>query len=220
MMPSSSLSPDRVRLLDLARERSASLSSLSHLIGRNPAYLQQFVRRGTPRKLEEDDRRKLAHFFGVKEAELGGVEEKSYPANVGDSLIEWLEVPRYDIDASAGPGAMSDNAEEFDAFCFSRRWLAQQGLKGADLSAITVKGDSMEPLLRDGDDILVDKGAQPLRDGIHVVRFDDTLMVKRVARSGPGRVTLLSENPAYPPLEVPADAIAIIGRVVWKGGRI
>ena len=62
----------RQRLLELSQERGASLASLSELIGRNGSYLQQFIRKGSPRKLEEGDRGILAEFFGIPESELGG----------------------------------------------------------------------------------------------------------------------------------------------------
>lgn len=212
----------RARLLELAQKQGVSLASLSDLLGRNPTYLQQFIRKGSPRRLEEEDRRKLAQFFGVAEEELREPQDKSYalsprPLERG----EWVEVPRLDLDASAGTGALPASGEgAFDTFRFSRRWLAEQGLDGAQLSAITVAGDSMEPLLNDGDEILVDCSPRPFRDGIHVVRLGDTLMVKRVAQAGAGRLALLSQNLAYPPIEVAADEVTIIGRVVWKGGRI
>lgn len=213
----------RRRLLDLAQERGASLAGLSELLGRNPSYLQQFIRKGSPRKLEEDDRQRLAQFFGVAESELSEAKEKSY-GDLPDSALpresQWVEVPRIDIGASAGPGALPAGEAAFDAFRFSRRWLAEQGLEGAQLSAITVEGDSMEPLLNDGDEILVDRRPLPFRDGIHVVRMGDTLMVKRVASAGGGRLSLLSQNLAYPPVSVAAEDVEIIGRVVWKGGRI
>ena len=216
---------ERERLLELAQAKGTSLAALSSMIGRNPSYLQQFIRKGSPRKLEEQDRRTLASFFGVNEAELGGPEpriaEKSYAkAPKAAVLADWVEVPRLDIGASAGPGALPDAEVPFDASRFSKRWLTEQGLEGAQLSAITVEGDSMEPLLRDGDEILVDRAPRPFRDGVHVVRLGDTIMVKRVASQGAGRLALLSQNLAYPPVEVSADEVEIIGRVVWKGGRI
>nr|WP_298897457.1 S24 family peptidase [uncultured Altererythrobacter sp.] len=220
---------ERERLLELAQANGTSLAALSDMIRRNPSYLQQFIRKGSPRKLEEQDRRTLASFFGVDESELGGLEprsdsriaEKSY-AKVPKAavLADWVEVPRLDIGASAGPGALPDAEMPFDAFRFSKRWLTEQGLDGAQLSAITVEGDSMEPLLRDGDEILVDRAPRPFRDGVHVVRLGDTLMVKRVASQGAGRLALLSQNLAYPPVEVSAADVEIIGRVVWKGGRV
>jgi phage repressor protein C with HTH and peptisase S24 domain len=213
----------RRRLFDLAQDRGVSLAALSDLIGRNPSYLQQFIRKGSPRKLEEDDRRTLARFFGITEGELTESRENSYgqrPTTAEPRGSPWIEVPRIAICASAGPGALPVGESTFDTFRFSRRWLAEQGLEGAQLSAITVEGDSMEPLLNDGDEILVDRRPLPFRDGIHVLRMGDTLMVKRVASAGGGRLALLSQNLAYPPVSVAAEDVEIIGRVVWKGGRL
>ena len=212
----------RARLLELSQRRSVSLSSLSEMLGRNPSYLQQFIRKGSPRKLEEGDRATLAQFFGVAEGELSdsaAVKDKSY-VPFKRALTDYLDVPRLAIGASAGPGALPNGEDPFDAFKFSRRWLEEQGLEGAQLSAIQVEGDSMEPLLNDGDEILIDRSQRPFRDGVHVVRLGDTLMVKRVASAGAGRFALLSQNLAYPPVNVEAEELEIIGRVVWKGGRI
>ena len=227
MSKQTDIPPDspRARLLELSQERGASLASLSELLGRNASYLQQFIRKGSPRKLEEGDRRTLAQFFGVPEGELvageDGAGEKSYAASLeGTESRDWVEVKRLAIGASAGPGALPVDEGAFDAFRFSRRWLAEQGLEGAQLSAITVEGDSMEPLLRDGEEILVDRAPRAFRDGVHVVRLGDTLMVKRVAHGAAGRFALLSQNLADPPVDVSADEIEVIGRVVWKGGRI
>ncbi len=209
----------RQRLLELSRERGASLSGLSELIGRNKTYLQQFIRKGSPRKLEERDRGTLAEFFGISEIELGAPEEKSY-INTDSKPTDWIDVPRLPLAASAGSGTLPDTESPFDSFRFSSRWLREQGLEAGQLSAISVEGDSMEPLLRDGDEILVDCAERPFRDGIHVVRLDESLLVKRVASLGAGRLSLLSENAAYPPIEVATEEIEIIGRVVWKSGRL
>ena len=190
----------RARLLELSQARGVSLAALSELLGRNPSYLQQFIRKGSPRKLEEQDRAKLAQFFGVAEAELREPQDNSYVAPLRRRESgAWVDVPRLDLGASAGPGRVPGDEAAFDTFRFSRRWLAEQGLERAQLSAITVEGDSMEPLLNNGDEILVDCSPRPFRDGIHVVRLGETLMVKRVASAGPGRVALLSQNFAYPP---------------------
>ena len=71
------LDPVRVNLLSYARKSGESLASLSSSLGKNPAYLQQFIRRGSPRKLPEDIRYNLAHLLGVDEASLGGIEKQS-----------------------------------------------------------------------------------------------------------------------------------------------
>jgi len=64
----------RARVQQLAHGRSVSLASLSRLIGKNASYLQQFVTRGSPKRLGEDERLVLAQFFGVDERELGARE--------------------------------------------------------------------------------------------------------------------------------------------------
>ncbi len=78
----------------------------------------------------------------------------------------------------------------------------------------------MEATLRDGDEILVDRTPRPLRDGIHVVRTGDLLLLKRIDLGRAGAVTLVSDNPAYRPIELAPDEVEVIGRVVWKSGRL
>lgn len=210
----------RARLLELSEAMGVSLSRLSALIGRNASYLQQFIRKGSPKKLEEGDRRTLAEFFGVSESELGGVEEKSYSPSSVVRDEDFVAVPRLAIAVSAGPGQFAGGETPFDNFGFSGRWLRDNGLDPKMLSAVTVEGDSMEPLLRHGDEVLVDRTPGRWRDGIHVVRVGETLSVKRLARSGQDRVSLLSQNLAYPPVELPLKEVEVIGRVVWKSGRV
>ncbi|MCP5402728.1 MAG: LexA family transcriptional regulator [Novosphingobium sp.] len=210
----------RERLLQLAGQRGISLSRLSGLIGRNSSYLQQFVRKGSPRKLEETDRRTLARFFGVEESQLGAPEEFSSSREVNTRGGEWVDVPRLAVGASAGPGAIDADERAIGAFRFSARWLREQGLDAANLSAISVQGDSMEPTLRDGDEILVDCRTGPLRDGIHVVRLDEAVLVKRIDTGLPGRIVLMSDNSTYRPIELEAGEVEVVGRVVWKSGRM
>jgi hypothetical protein len=213
--------PDpRMKLLALAEGRNVSLAQLSGLIGRNASYLQQFVRKGSPRKLEETDRRTLARFFGVDESQLGAPEEISFKPRGQAPRGDWVDVPRLALGASAGPGALPSDEQAIGAFRFSARWLRGQGLDPAMLSAIAVAGDSMEPTLRDGDEILVDRTPRPLRDGIHVVRLEDAVLVKRLDTGRPGVVTLISDNAAYRVLEVPVGDMQVVGRVVWKSGRL
>lgn len=208
----------RDRLVRLAEERRASLAALSGMLGRNPSYLQQYVRKGSPRKLEEQDRRKLAEFFGVSEVELGA-DAAAFTSRANSTADDFVSVPRLPLDASAGPGVFSAEEISFDSFRFSRRWLREMGLEGADLSAIRVEGDSMEPLLRSGDEIFVDRNKRS-GEGVHVVRIGDALHVKQVQARGPGHIALISANDAYAPIELGRDEVEIIGRVVWKGGRL
>ncbi len=194
----------RTALATLAADRGTSLSALSRMLGRNVAYLQQYVRRGTPRRLEDDDRQRLAAFFGVGEEMLGG----SGPA------LTW-RVPRLDVAASAGPGTLVDDALLLGSDLIDPALARRLGLVRDQAAMLRVRGDSMAPGLMDGDQILVDLATRTptARGGVFVIRIGDALMVKRVAARG-GRPVATSDNPAADP--VPPGEIAVIGRVVWQ----
>jgi hypothetical protein len=210
----------RTVLETLIRERREDYAALSRLIGRNAAYIQQFIRRGTPRRLAEEDRRRLARYFGIDEALLGGPADGPALSAV-DALIP---VPRLDVGASAGGGAADASERALGRIGFDPRWLRRLGLAADTAALIRVEGDSMEPTLSDGDEILVDRSDRTgrLRDGLYVLRLDGALLVKRLAISPAARrVSILSDNPAYPgwPDCDPA-AVDVVGRVLWVGRRL
>jgi len=213
--------PDpRETLERLLKERGEDFAGLSRLIGKNPAYIQQFIKRGTPRKLDEDDRRTIARYLGVSEQLLGAPDPQQPDGDGG-----MIRIPRLDVEASAGHGAIAEGEGVVAHIAFDPQWLRQLCKGGTNkLSFIRVQGDSMSPTLADGDDILVDgaDGSDRLRDGIYVLRREDTLMVKRLAVNPfAARATVSSDNPAYPEWrDVELSTLAIIGRVVWAGRRL
>lgn len=207
----------RAALARLIEEQGADYAGLSRLIGRNAAYIQQYIKRGTPRRLAEADRRALARFFGVAEEMLGGPARE--PGGRG-----LLEVPRLDVGASAGVGAFAAGERARGHIAFDPAWLKRIATDVRTLSLIAVEGDSMAPTLADGDEIMVDRsdGAERLRDGIYVLRIDDALIVKRVALHPAGRtISVRSDNPAYPAWpDCDPGTVAIVGRVVWFGRKL
>ena len=206
----------RKALDDLIQQRGCNYSSISRLLGRNAAHIQQYIRRGSPRQLDEQDRSVLARFFGVDEKILGAPERRSGP------VVELVHVPVLDVEASAGHGALAEMESKCAQFGFDEKWLRRlTASKATSLSIIAVHGDSMEPTLHDGDEVMVDlnDGQSRLRDGIYVLRMDDMLSVKRVAIEPQGkRVSVLSDNPAYPSCRgLGQPTINIVGRVLWFG---
>lgn len=178
------------------------------MLGRNPAYLQQFVARGSPRILAEDDRRRLAAFFGVDEGELGGA--PAPPAG--------MRVPRLDVAASAGPGALVDTEVTLGADMIDAALVRRLGLTAGAVAIIRVRGDSMEPGLMDGDEILVDTADRRPgeKGGVFVIRVEGAVMVKRVSARA-GALEAGSDNPLAP--QVPDGPVEVVGRVVWQMRR-
>jgi phage repressor protein C with HTH and peptisase S24 domain len=197
----------RSTLAGLADEAGTSLAWLSRALGRNDAYLQQFVKRGTPRRLDEEDRRWLAAYFNVDERALGGTAG-------GDATM--VAVRRIDAEAHAGAGGLVEDDRNGGEERIDPRVVARLGVSPATLTMITAHGDSMEPLIHDGDALFVDTGDRRLssRPGLFVLRLDGALLVKRVARIGL-ELRIASDNPAAPPIApVRADHAEIVGRVV------
>ena len=210
----------RVTLQRLCHERGESLAGLSRLLGRNDAYLQQYLRKGSPRRLPEPERRTLARYFAIPDSLLGG------PAV--DLALETgalIAVRRSAVRASAGAGAIAEAQTSRPHFAFDAGWLrGLTGTPGERLTMIRVEGDSMAPTLNAGDDILVDHDdpGSGLRDGIYVLRVDGALLVKRLAMHPfGGRVTVQSDNPNYPDWpDRGLEELICIGRVIWVGRRI
>lgn len=207
----------REALKRLSVEHRVSLAALSKLLGRNSAYIQQYITRGRPARLDEMDRKRLASFFGVDERVLG------MPGAAG--ALDLIHVSRLGVHASAGPGALVDEEASIGRMGFEPIWLRRiTRARPDELSIIKVVGDSMAPTLADGDDVLVDQSeaGRALRDGIYVLRRDDALMVKRLAVAPTSAtLTISSDNPAYPTWrDCPLDSIALVGRAIWSGRRL
>jgi phage repressor protein C with HTH and peptisase S24 domain len=211
-------SDPRLVLQRLCAERGEDFAGLSRMLGRNPAYIQQFVRRGVPKQLKEEERRKLARYFAISESVLGGPDDLA-------GLPGLLSVKRHPIAVSAGPGSLVVEELGKPYFAFDERWLKTlTPTPPARLSIVRVEGDSMSPTLNSGDDILVDLGdsGDRLRDGIYVLRADEVVVVKRIAIHPVGRrVTVQSDNPAYPDWpDCGIEEINCVGRVIWAGRRV
>lgn len=140
-------------------------------------------------------------------------------------IDEFIFVPRYDIQAAAGHGRLVGDETPVFSMAFRRYWVENYVTRDTkQLSVISVKGDSMEGVLNDGDTILINHGDTTPRDGLYVLRLNENLLVKRLQLMPGGIVNVISANEAYPTFEINlnrmTDDVAIIGRVEWFGRSI
>jgi hypothetical protein len=214
---------------ELISARGEDYASLSRLLGRNPTYIQQFVKRGVPRRLSETDRRVLAQHFGIAERLLGALDETGSRAviarpGLAQRAEDYVLIPQLAIEASAGSGIEPGDETPLAVLAFQANWVRSiaSGRPEA-LTVIGVEGDSMLPTLADGDQILVDTDdRERLRDGIYVLRTDEALLVKRLSvNPATRRLTIRSDNEAYPSWDDCDPAgVHVVGRVVWVGRRL
>jgi len=194
----------RQTLLRLSTEKGQGLAALSRMLRRNEAYLQQFVHRGSPRRLAESDRQLLAAHFALDESMFGGPPRE----------VESVAVPYLSSRASAGPGLSAEGERLIRTERFAPGLLRDAGVSPAMASLIEVSGDSMAPNILDGDRLLVDRGDVDVTVSSHIFVFrrDDELAVKRLARER-ATIRVSSDNPDYPTITVDRDAVQVIGRV-------
>ena len=86
----------------------------------------------------------------------------------------------------------------------------------AGVYALEVQGDSMLPLYRDGDVLIVEPGA-PVRRGDRVVvkTREGEVMAKVLHRQRPRAIELVSLNPEHPNRNFDIDEIDWIARIIW-----
>lgn len=132
-------------------------------------------------------------------------------------------VPSYDIKASAGNGSPVHDELVIGRFAFRRSWLSRKGLNPQSLAVVTARGDSMEPTVRDGDILLIDRKIDRVTtDGIYLIERDNDLYCKRLQRRFEGGLTIMSDNPRYEAQHLAgeaSDALHVAGRVIWIGGE-
>ena len=82
--------------------------------------------------------------------------------------------------------------------------------------ALEIAGDSMEPMYRAGDVVIVQPGAAVRRGDRVVVRTRaGEVMAKLLGRRNEQMVELISLNPAHKPREIPTADIDWIARILW-----
>jgi phage repressor protein C with HTH and peptisase S24 domain len=90
------------------------------------------------------------------------------------------------------------------------------GLGEERVYALEIHGDSMQPVFRAGDVVVVQPGA-PVRRGDRIVlrTVEGEVMAKQLGRRNDQIVELISLNPAYPTRTIKAADVEWIGRIVW-----
>lgn len=227
----------RLNLLKLIADHGTDLANVSQAIGRNPAYLQQFIKRGSPRNLGEPEREALGRHFGVSpdlfrgdttlQAASSGTGRNEISPKPQAALINQIQIPEYDIAAAAGhglfpiAGSAEDGLDAVDQWVIPRRYLAAFSERPDCLAVIRVAGDSMEPDYNAGERVLVDRShVLPSPPGVYVLWDGLGLVLKRVevifGTQDPVMIRISSINGAYSTYDRALSEVHINGRVVGK----
>jgi phage repressor protein C with HTH and peptisase S24 domain len=135
-----------------------------------------------------------------------------------DEGSEFRRVPKVAARLSAGTGSFECDPDISQFLSFPSAWLARKG-SAAAMVAMEVFGQSMEPLIREGDTVLIDQSQTHIMAGaIYAVGVDDTILVKRLEKH-PDSLVLCSDNKDFSPIHLDIHAlekVRVLGRVIWS----
>lgn len=191
------------RLRSVREQRNLSQKQVADYLGiTSQAY--GYYERGE-RNPGSDNLRKLANYFDVSVDYLLGRDQDQNQIN--NRYIPLLG----SVPAGVPIEAIEDIEEYIDIY--------PRFVKHGELFALRVQGDSMEPDLRNGDIVVIEKQEYVENGQIAVVRVNgEDFTIKRVKLSQKG-LMLIPSNPAYDPVFFDSDQVAtlpvtIIGVVI------
>lgn len=215
----------------LRREKGLSQRALAKAINSAPIVVRNLELGITKESRFLPD---IARTLGVSVSDLTGDRLPSniaIPTAVGEAanlMDSFVSVPEYTVSFSAGNG----RELEYEALneptpaLYRREWFQLRHINPERCKRFKVSGDSMEPLLYDGDTVMAlsEPKGTPIRDNhVYLVRYGSELRIKRVVKNLDGSITLRSVNPMYHDYVIPAEEVdtqfEVIGRVVDKSGE-
>ncbi|WP_286938927.1 LexA family transcriptional regulator [Achromobacter sp. UBA4530] len=171
-------------------------------------------------QFERDSRAKISTQIGVM-ANAG-------PGEPHAANEPFEEVPELaEVRLAAGDGIENHSEDQTGMIQFRRSFLRSVGAEGGKARVVYAKGDSMEPLIRDGAALLVvPNESLTLQDvasgGVYAINYDGKMLVKTVAKDKlTGRWVARSFNPNY--FDVPLEngvPVRVLGQIVWVGSRL
>lgn len=157
------------------------------------------------------------------EAELDGpVEEWSDETPIPDDVVALPFLK--EVELAAGSGRTAVEVASNRRLRFGKYSLRSQNVQAENAVAVTVCGNSMEPMLPDGTTIAVNRADTRIVDGkTYAIDHGGQLRVKLLYRLPGGGIRVRSHNrdehpdEDYSDEQVQAQGLSVIGRVFWVG---
>jgi len=177
-------------------------------------------------KISEISGRSITWLLGIPDA---AEQSQSIVTSFPEHMVQ---IPRFDVRAAAGAGALALHERVSSYFAVEREWLRRSLPSWAGANAVVGilegSGDSMEPTIRDGDLVMAVRDPPEYvvdRGGVFLVLHHGHLRIKRLQvdmRSGD--ISLISDNTRYAPEVVPKDRLEfdlqILAQIFFAGGRL
>ena len=194
----------------LARHEGLSVSALARRAGLDATSFNPSKRfgPGEPPRPRWPSTESLTRILGATGLSLG-----EFAALAHDAVERPAAVPLLGM-AQAGQDGYFDDA----GLPVGDGWEQTDLPRPKDsLLSLRIVGDSMDPLYREGDRIIVDREATDVRKGDRVVvrTTGGETLAKEIGALTAQVVTLTSVNPAYGPRTLARNEIVWMGRILW-----
>jgi phage repressor protein C with HTH and peptisase S24 domain len=210
----------RQKLVELIERRQESLKSASLAVGKNHAYLHQYIHMGKPKRLPEEVRYKLARFLNINEKELreDSINEEYTPS--GYRFAYDVPAPSSKDLPVRGRARMGRSGVFFEQGRVHELVERPSFLSGSpDAFAVYAVGDSMEPRYYDGEILYINPAKRAAKGDFVVVELHDgDGLIKRLVDVSESGVTLEQLNP-HDLINVPLSEIKDIYRIVGSYTR-
>jgi phage repressor protein C with HTH and peptisase S24 domain len=206
------------RALDtLAAENGLSASGLAKRAGLDPTTFNRSKRRmqdGRDRWPSTESLAKVLHATGASlEAFTALVTGARTLAGAGHVRNPMRRIPLIGFAQAGGDGFFDDGG-----YPVGGGWdeVGLPEITDPNAYALEISGDSMEPVYRDGDMVIISPAA-PVRRGDRVVvrTLEGEVMAKQLARRSARRMELRSLNPAHPNYTFDLAQVAWLHRIIW-----
>lgn len=205
------------------KEHELSMKAVSERMGRSHSYIQQFLERGVPAKLPEEDRAKLATILQVPEAELKNATVGKVAINRTPFLRIPATLPGDKIPVMGASEGGTDGMTPWNGDIVD--WIDRPPqLVGATQGFATyVVGCSMEPRYFHGELIFIHPGRPPGPGDFVLVQLKPDgdgeaprAFVKRLVRRTATKLVLAQYNPAKE-IELAAKDVLNVQKIVGSG---
>ena len=197
-------------------EKKVYDKDLAKALGIHQATLATMKRRG---KIPYD---KILDFCAKRKISINWLLYDQVVDSIRDETEKFARIRYFsDVYASAGGGAYNDSVDN-QFIKVDMKIIKCLGIYNIkDIEAINVVGESMEPTLKDGNVVFVDKSDKNIKkEGIFVLLTQDGLFIKRVLCRVDGSYDIISDNPIYPTQTITKSSFEIVGKVVGVINKI
>ncbi len=219
-----------LRLKAVLKEKGLTYQDLANMAGVTSSAVSQWI---TKNQIKGSNLNKACKALEISPNWLltgKGMKEQSNIIIVDDraQLLEgYISIPEYEINFGAGECF----EPTFDEVCnsipatYRKSFFEARGIDPKNCRRFHIKGDSMQPLIMDGDCVTVDCTPDQIIESnqVYAIIYSGTLRVKRLIKSLK-TLTIKSENPIYPEEVLTSDEanelIKVIGRVIDRSGAI